>query len=361
MNKSALNLLPFSRRFGRTLGLLALVFASLGGCTSQEFDPTGGETHFLRLCDDQGDACGDTLSCVCGVCTVACEDEKACAGLAGAMCLAQRGSSCEATEGTQVCEVACSADPDCTVVSAHHRCEDGACRADPEPVVDGQGGASSATATDELPAEECAKDQVLANEVLLLGDSFFATSHQITAYLENLARDAGAIEVGERYRDSSRLLNNALALNGNGILSQYESSVAEAAAHVVITNGGGADVLLGSCDEVSSDCALIADAANAFDDLLSRLAEDGVREVIYVSYPNPEAAQVLEKMNSLRPLLEDICESAPLPCHFLDLRPTFEGKYQDYILEDGLNPTAQGSEATAQAIWSLMQEQCIAQ
>jgi hypothetical protein len=202
---------------------------------------------------------------------------------------------------------------------------------------------------------------VNANELVILGDSFFATTHQVTAYLEDLARGAGVLSVGERYQDKSRLIENALALDGQGILSQYDSAAAESPVKVVITNGGGADVLLGSCDPVGPDCPLLVNAAAAFAELLTRLESDGVSEVVYVSYPDPQDAAVLERMDDLRPLLQETCVNSVLPCHFIDLRPVFEGKYTEYIQSDGLNPTPAGSEATASAIWGVMQQECIAQ
>jgi len=102
-------------------------------------------------------------------------------------------------------------------------------------------------------------------------------------------------------------------------------------------------------------------AAAAFADLLARLQSDGVSDVVYVFYPDPQDVAVLERMNALRPLVQEICVSSELPCHFVDLRPVFEGRYAEYIHIDGLNPTAAGSEATAGAIWSVMQEHCVAQ
>ena len=109
-----------------------------------------------------------------------------------------------------------------------------------------------------MAANACERGTVPANQVLVIGDSFFATSHQITAYLEGLARNAGAVSVGERYRDRSSLLANALALGGNGIADQYTSGVSEAEVKVVIMNGGGADALLGSCDSANASCAVVS-------------------------------------------------------------------------------------------------------
>jgi len=63
----------------------------------------------------------------------------------------------------------------------------------------------------------------------------------------------------------------------------------------------------------------------------------------------------------LRPLVESACKNSPVTCHWLDLRTTFAGHYDTYVQADGLNPSEAGSQASAQAIWALMQSACIAQ
>jgi hypothetical protein len=166
---------------------------------------------------------------------------------------------------------------------------------------------------------------------------------------------------GERYRDNSRLVNNALALAGNAIEEQYAAASAEGAVKVVIMNGGGADVLVGSCPELTPDCPLLTDAAAAASTLFSRMADEGVEHVIFAGYPDPQDAAVREEMDALRPLLENACEASPVPCHWVDLRPTFAGNYASYVEADGLNPTPEGARAAAGALWSTMRQQCIAQ
>jgi hypothetical protein len=197
--------------------------------------------------------------------------------------------------------------------------------------------------------------------VVVLGDSFFGASHQITAYLEDLARASGALAVGERYRDYSAVRDNSLALGSNGIAAQYSAAAAEAPVEVVIMNGGGTDVLAGSCATPTSDCPVIVDASIAAEAVLSQMATDGVAHVVYAFYPDPVDVELRAKVDALRPLIESVCQASPAPCHFIDLRSTFGSFYEEYIQPDGINPTAAGSQATAAAIWETMQTNCIAQ
>ncbi|HXS18461.1 MAG TPA: SGNH/GDSL hydrolase family protein, partial [Polyangiaceae bacterium] len=336
--------------------VLAAVVAVVGsqplGCESQGIDPaTGGETHFLRMCDPQNAPCPEPLSCLCGVCTLPCAAQSACDEIPEAQCLSTAALHCEAAAPSKMCEVACASNDECLVVSADHQCVDGRCRQGSSDVTsDGLGGASGDTTSTD---PSCSGLEATANEVLIIGDSFFATTHQITAYLENQARDAGVLDVGERYRDQSRLTMNALALNGEGIRAQYETASAETPARLVIMNGGGADILLGSCEPLDEGCPLIANAATALSELLLDMADDGVEAVIFLGYPLPQAPQpagVGERLEILRPLLEGACQDAPVPCTWVDLRPIFADHYDEYIQSDGLNPTAVGAEHSAQAL-----------
>jgi hypothetical protein len=200
---------------------------------------------------------------------------------------------------------------------------------------------------------------LVASEVVVLGDSYFATTHEVTGYLEALAREDGALSAGERLRDYSNLTSNALAWMGFGIASQYENAQAESEIGVVIMNGGGADVLLGSCDEVNAECPVIMDAARALETLFVQMNTDGVEQIVFVGYPNPVPDDISAKMSVLRPLLEQACSASAVPCVWLDLRPTIDGREAEFILPDGINPPSAGAEASARAIWNVMKESCI--
>ena len=85
------------------------------------------------------------------------------------------------------------------------------------------------------------------SEVLVLGDVFVAQSG-ITANLEQLAREAGALGDGANYRNKSTIANNGLGTGVVRIAGQYAAGKSEGPVKVVITTGGGADALLRSCD-----------------------------------------------------------------------------------------------------------------
>jgi hypothetical protein len=257
--------------------------------------------------------------------------------------------------------LSCANDAVCTSrLGEAYACLDGYCRV-PTPPPAAPNDDPDAGDRPDAATPSCPDSGVGANEVVILGDTFFAATHEITTELERLGAESGVLTADEHYRDYSRLVQNALALVSNGIADQYDGAVAEGAVRVVIMNGGGADALVGSCETIDQDCPVVVEAANAATALLAQMAEDGVIDVVYAFYPDALDAPTREKLDAMRPLIRVACDEAATRCHWLDLRETFEGRYDDYIGADGYNPTTAGSEAAATAIWTLMQRNCIAQ
>jgi hypothetical protein len=316
----------------------------LASCMNAE-SPTGGETHFLQVCS-AGDSCGEDLSCLCGVCTRPCTDDEQCQKLPAAVCVTDP-LDCSPDDQPNRCDVPCNVDADCAAVSDAHRCVANFCRVGSTPP---DGGSS-----------DCVEEDVESNQVLIIGDSFFAISHQITAYLEELARDAGALAVGERYRDYSTTTANALAMGGNGIQAQYQRALEEAPVEIVIMNGGGPDMLVSSCADPVIECPALVSAAAGAEQLLAQMATDGVSEIVYVFYPDPVDPAMRERMDALRELIEPVCAASSVPCYWVDLRPTLSAAPEQYLSADGLIPTSAGSQVSAGAIWQTMREECIAQ
>lgn len=111
-----------------TRWLLILFSALVGpsGChrTSESPDGFGGESHFLRDCLEPSD-CGDGLTCLAGLCTTACELQRAspdatCQALhPDATCLADG-------DAAPACDLACEDGSDCRAAALV--CEAGRCR-----------------------------------------------------------------------------------------------------------------------------------------------------------------------------------------------------------------------------------------
>jgi hypothetical protein len=326
--------------------LLAPFLFALSCHEPEHQSEAGSETNFLNRCSTEV-TCADGLSCLCGACTKTCEGMSACEPLSsGAACIpvASRPAdpSCPQSAVSAFCDVACADDAACAGLGSAHRCDRGFCRA---------------------LSPSCESGGTLGSEVILLGDSFIATSHEFTQDLVEQARASGALATDESYRDYSTVTQCNLAAQPPGISAQYARAQQDGAVKVVIMDGGGADVLLGSCPEpIAPDCPLVEDAAAGADALFRTLLDDGVEHVVFFFYPDYVGdATIKATVDVLRPIVQERCASAPLPCHWFDLRPTYQGHYDEYVLPQGRNPTSAGALASAQAIWSFMQQQCVAQ
>jgi hypothetical protein len=326
----------------KPLLLCALTLAC--ACRGEAPQPTtGSETHFLSWCSS-AESCGAGLDCVCGVCTSVCTDASSCTGLAGtASCVVPSlrpvEQTCAGAPQAASCDVVCSASSDCAALGTAHRCDRGFCR---------------------KLADACLTGQFAGRDVVVLGDAFLGESHQVTAELQALARSAGALGADEQYRDYST--STITPFGGSADLTtQYAAARNEGAVRVVIMDVGGPDALLACPEPPGPDCPALANAVAGADGLWSQMAQDGVEIVVDFFYPNPEDPSLRAKFDILRPQMQTTCEGNAVGCQWLDMRPTFEGRESDYLQPGWIVPTAAGSKAAAESLWSLMQQRCIAQ
>ncbi len=191
--------------------------------------------------------------------------------------------------------------------------------------------------------------QIKGSEVLVIGDSFLALSHEITKRLEQDAINAGVLGANDHFRDNS--VSGTLLSGGSSpnIPQQYQNGVNAGTVKYVIMDGGGNDCLMGSVDN----------AVAAAKTLFQTMQKNGLVKVFYLFYPDAQGSlsgTLNPKLNTLRPQIQSIVTGSTSPKgYFFDLRPTFDGKYSQYILSDGIHPTTAGSYAAADAIWAEMQ------
>lgn len=201
------------------------------------------------------------------------------------------------------------------------------------------------------PAQvDAAQGKINGNEVLVIGDSFLALSKEITKRLEENAKKAGILNANDHFIDNSvsgTMLNGGISPT---IPTQYQNGVNTGKIKYVIMDGGGNDCMMGSVDG----------AANSFKTLIKQMEKDGIVKLFYLFYPDAQGgmAGILNpNLNRLRPIIQETVLNSKSPKgYFYDLRPTFEGKYSQYILSDGIHPTTAGSYATADAIWAEMEK-----
>ena len=140
------------------------------------------------------------------------------------------------------------------------------------------------------------------------------------------------------------------------IANQYATQEASATkVEVVIMDGGTWDTLVAN----GSDASVSAVDAT-FRQFLAQVAADGtVQHIIYFLTPEMPG---IPGVAGLRPLLQQDCAGSAVPCHFIDLTTIWSG-HPEYTANDtGVPvPTEAGAVAIADAIWTVMQQSCVAQ
>jgi lysophospholipase L1-like esterase len=216
----------------------------------------------------------------------------------------------------------------------------------------GQGVAGTGAAGMPVETGECVVGQTQGSEVAMIGESFIAATHQITQQVEARAKAAGSLAQDQRYVDNSV---SGTTLANNQIPSQYDKAVQSSGTiKYVLMDGGGNDCLINNNGTA---------ALSAAEGLFQNMAANGTEKVVFFFYPDPIGANfssLKSCLDALRPDMKAICDGLEAPkCYWLDLRDVWNG-HNEYTA-DGIHPTTEGSQATGDAIWDVMVENCVAQ
>ena len=119
----------------KLINLLILVSLVAYGCSYKSRGPnTEGETHWLKSCEE-GSACGDDGTCICGICTTGCKedsdckyhDESAICANSIVTALAEGCSGEDIALSTRLCVLPCEQNDDCTIDDAEMVCASDLC------------------------------------------------------------------------------------------------------------------------------------------------------------------------------------------------------------------------------------------
>jgi lysophospholipase L1-like esterase len=227
-----------------------------------------------------------------------------------------------------------------------------------------------------VPQVDASACPATADEIVLIGDSYFALSGEITTKLQSLATAGGALATGASYRHYYRSGANMYPYSDSTVTTipaQFTEAVTTSAdIKYVIMDGGGNDILLENSACIDSDDAATPDdqtcstavnnAITTAKTLFQTMSTAGVEKLIYFFYPHlPTSGKpdVNVMVDDAYPLVQAACAAAPLPCYFIDTRAAFTG-HPEYIGTDGIHPTTAGSDVIAGLIWGVMQDECVA-
>ena len=210
-------------------------------------------------------------------------------------------------------------------------------------------GGAAGGGTSGTSSGACQKGQVKPSEVVFMGESFYAIDPQYNEKrVEADAQAAGALAAGAKYRN--------VAISGQPmsvVAGEFDTALQGGAVKFVIMDGGGIDAMSSACPS----------CPDTFKTLLTKMASNGVQNVIYTRYPEPgnppgSNATLKGNLDTLMPKMETVCAAATgLHCYWVDLRPV----WVNGDTSDGLHPTQSGGNHVGDLIWSEMVKDCLAQ
>jgi hypothetical protein len=189
---------------------------------------------------------------------------------------------------------------------------------------------------------DAASSQLKADEVLWIGDSWVQIPGIQHTRVRDLARAAGAIGPNEDFVD--RAVSSSSI---DEIERQYDSQEAgPVKVKLLLMDGGGTDILSGG--------AAVLVVGAKFNQFLSKVKSDGtVQAIVYYLYARLPVAKA-SKVESMKPVMSQVCTSSAVPCYFLDCQPIFAG-HPEFVGPDGTHPSAAGALRIGNAIWKIIQ------
>jgi hypothetical protein len=201
--------------------------------------------------------------------------------------------------------------------------------------------------------DSCPSSGILARQVLWIGDSWIRIPGAQHTRVRDLARSAALIGPTEEYENLA-----APAADMAAVARQYETQRSGAnPPKVLLMNGGTWDAVAAQLSGADVDAAIDESLAE-FSRFLAQVATDGsVQHIVYFLVPELPS---IPGVAAMRGPLQQACGNSAVPCHFIDLQPLWLG-HPEYTAADGIQASVAGANVIADAIWSTMQDSCIAQ
>jgi hypothetical protein len=209
----------------------------------------------------------------------------------------------------------------------------------------GTGGAAGTPAMEEEPRADLGEGD--GSDVITIGDSWMSLG--TTGIQQSLVRVSG-----QRYRTygvgGTRLLNEQIP-------NQYASAKrADPDIKTVVMTGGGNDIiqvpgLRDDCMNGGMQCDMVLiEILDKLTDMWTQMATDGVQDVIYVQYSNPEGENVTFSRTNGDGVPKR-CEEVPAPlrCHLLETLDIVMGD-----IPDGIHPSAAAYNRIGEAVYKMM-------
>jgi len=182
---------------------------------------------------------------------------------------------------------------------------------------------------------------------MIIGDSIFALSGDIHAYLEDDLNE----NIDTHARSGCQMNGGNLICSSYYAVPRQYSRASKRGIKTVIFNGGGNDFLLGDggdCRTESCIDGVLEAIEETIANLVADMKDDGMTQLIYLGYYYVNDAD--NDAINLKSMTYKQANYAAMGVDFIDARPSFSGNEWRYIGSDGIHPTAAGSRVLANLI-----------
>ncbi len=198
------------------------------------------------------------------------------------------------------------------------------------------------------------------SDVIMIGDSWMSLGGPMTGIQSGVLKASGQPYRPYGIGGTTLLGGGALAFL-TPIPAQYENAIKmDPDVKTVIMTGGGNDILQSG---LQADCNMMTDACavqvtkilDRLSQLWTDMAEDGVRDVVYILYATPQGKSVdweLPDGDGAKKRCANV--PAPMRCHILETLDIVMGDIPDMI-----HPSQVASDRIGQAVVDLLEEKGI--
>lgn len=217
----------------------------------------------------------------------------------------------------------------------------------PDPAIDVSGDAATPAGDGGFVAPWVTREDLGkgdGKDVITIGDSWMAGP------LNTAGIEAALDRAGTKYRHYGV---TATTLLSGQIPGQYDSAKrANPKISTVIMTGGGNDVMFtgGSCSTPESCAEFSGKITAALNTLWTKMAEDGVKDVVYVAYSENAGSTPVENRGASKAVAE-ICYSGRISCHTVATTDIIAKS----DLADGIHPGTAGNNRIAKRVMELME------
>jgi lysophospholipase L1-like esterase len=214
----------------------------------------------------------------------------------------------------------------------------------------GTGATTAGTGATQPPMMRADLGKGDGSDVITIGDSWMNLG--TTGIQQSLLKASG-----QRYRTYGR---GGTRLLDDVIPNQYETAKrADPDIKTVVMTGGGNDIiqvpgLRDDCTAMGMRCQMVMQQiADRLTKLWDEMSADGVQDVVYVQYANPEGQNVdfaLANGDGVKKRCESV--KPPMRCHRLETLDIVMGD-----IPDGIHPSGAAFDRLGQAVFKLMTDQ----